>query len=220
MTLPEVIKNAREPETILRAAGRNASRRKVSLFSIACCRRISSRLPGGRLIPALEAVENMIDFMDPDTARTLVTMRQDVRADLNWARTKKGISEAELFERHLTSASLGEIGRPQVALSLANQCVIVAGLWPSHGPSEQEQQAHLARDIFSGVWCAGPMSSCAAAFQIAEAAFVTRNFETLPILADCLEEAGCNRPEVLDHCRTPGTHARGCWVVDLTLGKV
>jgi hypothetical protein len=42
----------------------------------------------------------------------------------------------------------------------------------------------------------------------------------MPILADALEEAGCDHEGILLHCREPGTHVRGCWVVDLVLGKV
>jgi len=44
-------------------------------------------------------------------------------------------------------------------------------------------------------------------------------FDRLPILADALEEAGCDNIEVLAHCRGPGPHARGCWVVDAARGK-
>jgi hypothetical protein len=40
----------------------------------------------------------------------------------------------------------------------------------------------------------------------------------LAVLADALEEAGCTNADVLDHCRQPGEHVRGCWVVDLILG--
>jgi hypothetical protein len=46
-----------------------------------------------------------------------------------------------------------------------------------------------------------------------------RRFQDLPILADALEEAGCTDPEILGHCRGPGEHVRGCWPVDLILGK-
>jgi hypothetical protein len=42
-------------------------------------------------------------------------------------------------------------------------------------------------------------------------------FDRLPILADALQEAGCDDAVVLDHCRGPGPHVRGCWVVDLLL---
>jgi hypothetical protein len=45
------------------------------------------------------------------------------------------------------------------------------------------------------------------------------SFEDLPILGDALEEAGCTDAGALSHCRAPGPHARGCWVVDLILGK-
>jgi hypothetical protein len=41
----------------------------------------------------------------------------------------------------------------------------------------------------------------------------------LAVLADALEEAGCSVTEVFDHLRGPGPHVRGCWVVDLLLGK-
>jgi hypothetical protein len=53
----------------------------------------------------------------------------------------------------------------------------------------------------------------------AQAIYDGRAFDRLPILADALEEAGCENREILDHCRMPGPHVRGCWVVDLLLGK-
>jgi hypothetical protein len=49
--------------------------------------------------------------------------------------------------------------------------------------------------------------------------YAERAFDRLPILADALQDAGCDRAEVLDHCRGPGPHVRGCWVVDRLLGK-
>lgn len=45
------------------------------------------------------------------------------------------------------------------------------------------------------------------------------DFSAMPILADALQDAGCDTPAVLDHCRSLVPHARGCWVVDLILGK-
>jgi hypothetical protein len=41
----------------------------------------------------------------------------------------------------------------------------------------------------------------------------------LAVLADALEEAGCDNQEMLTHLRGPGPHVRGCWVVDVLLGK-
>ncbi len=54
---------------------------------------------------------------------------------------------------------------------------------------------------------------------LASGIYAERAFDRLPILADALEEAGCDHPDVLAHCRGPGPHARGCWVVDGLLGK-
>lgn len=54
---------------------------------------------------------------------------------------------------------------------------------------------------------------------LATGIYQDRAFDRLPILADALEDAGCDSPEVLDHCRGPGPHVRGCWLVDALLGK-
>lgn len=55
--------------------------------------------------------------------------------------------------------------------------------------------------------------------QMAEKIYDERAFDRLPILGDALEEAGCTAKDILSHCRGPGPHVRGCWVVDLILGK-
>jgi hypothetical protein len=46
-----------------------------------------------------------------------------------------------------------------------------------------------------------------------------RAFDRMPILADALEDAGCDERHMLDHLRRPGPHARGCWVLDLILDR-
>jgi hypothetical protein len=55
--------------------------------------------------------------------------------------------------------------------------------------------------------------------QLAESIYSDRAFDRLQVLADALEEAGCDNADILAHCRSPGPHVRGCWVVDLILGK-
>ena len=55
--------------------------------------------------------------------------------------------------------------------------------------------------------------------KIAQPIYDEGTFERLPILADALEDAGCNITDILNHCRQPGDHVRGCWVVDLLLEK-
>jgi hypothetical protein len=55
--------------------------------------------------------------------------------------------------------------------------------------------------------------------KIAQGIYAEPSFDRLPILADALEEAGCDNTDILHHCRLPGEHVRGCWVVDLLMGK-
>jgi hypothetical protein len=63
------------------------------------------------------------------------------------------------------------------------------------------------------VWLTGNVVS------IAQGIYDDRAFDRMPILADGLEDAGCDNADILNHCRQPGEHVRGCWVVDLVLGK-
>jgi hypothetical protein len=54
---------------------------------------------------------------------------------------------------------------------------------------------------------------------LARGIYEERAFDRLPILADALQDAGCEHPDILTHCRGDGPHVRGCWIVDLLLGK-
>lgn len=94
------------------------------------------------------------------------------------------------------------------------------------GEGERWKQTKLLRDIFGPLpfraitidsaslsWHGGLLVS------MAQQMYDSRDFTDMPILADALEEAGCTEPDILLHCRKPGEHVRGCWVVDLFLGK-
>lgn len=54
--------------------------------------------------------------------------------------------------------------------------------------------------------------------RLAREIYEARAWESMPVLGDALEEAGCSVPAVLEHCRHGPTHVRGCWVVDAVLG--
>jgi hypothetical protein len=99
--------------------------------------------------------------------------------------------------------------------------------YPELPPFQQVRAAYhqpdYVRDLFALVVRRvrfDPAWRTDAATGLARAAYDGRAFDRLPILADALEEAGCDVPAVLDHCRDGNIpHVRGCWVVDLVLGK-
>jgi hypothetical protein len=91
---------------------------------------------------------------------------------------------------------------------------------------ELKSQAHLVRDIFGPLpfrsvtvdpswlgWNGGTV------VQLVRSIYEERRFGDLPVLADALEDSGCSDPDILGHCRSGLDHVRGCWVVDLVLGK-
>jgi hypothetical protein len=96
----------------------------------------------------------------------------------------------------------------------------------NHERAERQRQAAYVRDIFGDpfrlapsintawlVWHGGLIPS------LARRMYDSRDFSDMPVLADALEEAGCTDADILTHCRQSGEHVRGCWVVDLLLGK-
>lgn len=54
---------------------------------------------------------------------------------------------------------------------------------------------------------------------LATGIYAERAFDRLPVLADALEESGCDDEDVLAHCHTARPHTRGCWVIDGILGQ-
>ena len=86
-------------------------------------------------------------------------------------------------------------------------------------------QARLVREVFGNPFRAVSVPPVCRAWnsgtmvKLAQAIYDDRAFDRLPVLADALEESGCTDPVILDHCRSGGEHVRGCWVVDLLLGK-
>ncbi len=118
------------------------------------------------------------------------------------------------------------------ALSLSGQWsdyALRVGVFPSDDEGvarHRRYQADVLRDII------GPLPFRPVALNLcwpswnhgtvpalARRIYDERAFHDLPILADALEDAGCTDEDILMHCRQPGEHVRGCWVVDLLLGK-
>ncbi|MBP3954892.1 hypothetical protein J8F10_06295 [Gemmata sp. G18] len=82
--------------------------------------------------------------------------------------------------------------------------------------------ADLVGDIFGNPFhpvAFSPSWHNSTVLSLASQMYESRDFSAMPILADALQDAGCDSADVLDHCRGPGPHVRGCWVVDRVLGK-
>jgi hypothetical protein len=91
--------------------------------------------------------------------------------------------------------------------------------------AEREGQAGLLRDIIGNPFRAPSMDVRWRTWQggllvkLAQTIYDERAFDRLPILADALEDAGCDNVDLLTHCRSGQEHMRGCWVIDLLLGR-
>ena len=102
------------------------------------------------------------------------------------------------------------------------------GTWKD-GPQERQAECHLLREVFGNpfrpvevghAWQTPQVVALAqAAYEQRELPAGTLDLTRLAVLADALEEAGCTGQTILGHLRRPGPHVRGCWVVDLLLGK-
>src|SRR2546421_81045 len=90
--------------------------------------------------------------------------------------------------------------------------------------SAKAAQANLLRDIAGSPFRPPPfiapaVLACHGATvpKLARAIYDTRDFDLLPVLAEALEEAGCTDPDMMAHCRGPGPHVLGCWVLNVIL---
>ena len=90
---------------------------------------------------------------------------------------------------------------------------------------EPAAQARLLRDLLGDPFRLASLHPAWLAWNdgcVAKMARAIRDdgaFHLLPLLADALEDAGCEDDGILHHCRTPDGHAAGCWVLDLLLGQ-
>jgi len=55
--------------------------------------------------------------------------------------------------------------------------------------------------------------------RLAQSIYHNEAFDRLAFLGDVLEDAGCTNLDILNHCRQPRKHARGCWVLDAILAR-
>jgi hypothetical protein len=196
--------------------------RKLRLYLIALCRLAWNRLPAAARA-AVSFAEQFADAPRPDPL-AWEAVRHTV------GRLQFGYSEPVLVawcERDLRAVGLEVATGP-----------------PWHGTAEEWQHVtrlasspfgldayqiprsthppELVRCIFGNPFrpvTFDPRWRTRTVIDLARAMYESRDFAAMPVLADALEEAGCDDADVLAHCRGDAPHARGCWVVDHVLGK-
>jgi hypothetical protein len=208
-------------DRLLRSLCQQPSDRKLRLISAACCRRIEGVLLDAR---CREAIERLEEFADGST-----TARQFRRAA-----TAAKKAESEHRVNHLQPWPSFKAVR--LAMTLESELPSLGGTLLTYAVEasrsaaeaqlnslvEELAQAEIGRDILGNPFRPvefAPGWRNESVVAIARQIYDDRDFAIMPILADALEDAGCNNPEILSHCRGPGPHVRGCWVEDLILEK-
>ena len=201
--------------------------RKVRLFSLACSRRAINLLADKEFESILDTAEL---FADQHIDWQLV---QEVRKDLGriHKRIHSECRAPEDFKQYSTGSLVdATLKKPSQAIRSYRKARFAIAFFGHPSPEQSRLQysaegfiqVALARDIFGNPFrpvTFDPAWRTADATGIAARMYESRDFSAMPILADALEEAGCTNADVLLHCREPGVHVRGCWVVDLVLGK-
>jgi len=202
--------------------------RKWRLFAAACCRRAMSLVTDARLESVAGAIEQ---FADAEIGwegmkrirRTLTAIRREIDDQFG---TKEALYDVvESLNRASSNKPVEVLGADQYAgyaFAARARRSKRQDAWDDANKAEDRQQLILARDIFGNPFRPvdfSPAWRTEHTTGIAAKMYDERDFAAMPILADALEEAGCEHPDILTHCREPGVHVRGCWVVDLVLGK-
>jgi hypothetical protein len=204
-----------DPEAMLRLLRGRVSDRKLRLFAVACCRRVAHINTHPGAAPAVEAAERFADGR--------IGERERLQA---W----RGVYAKQYGDLTTWSAALGAVKKQAfpAARHASSRAAydVAAGLsgdsWRQAWEAERRAQAGLLRCIAGNPFRPvapepGWLTSTAAG--LASGIYAERAFDLLPVLADALQDAGCGDADVLAHCRGPGPHVRGCWVVDLVLAR-
>lgn len=235
-----------EPMLMLKLLQGKASDRKLRLFACACCRRFWQVMDEpSRAI--LEVAERYADNQaTPQERRAASISERDY--ELAYPAVMNARNEAITCTIAVSMGKtafmpgrpkLGQINKAGESAWWAAQVAaferVPSAKTQTHRESnmpfikarmeEGQEQGRLLHDIFGNpfrpvaidpVWLTWHDGTVR---QLAQAIYDDRRFADLPILADALEEAGCDQADILAHFRVPGQHVRGCWAVELLLAK-
>jgi hypothetical protein len=214
-----------DPTPMLKFLRRKATKRKLRLFACACCRQVWRMLKDEVSRQAVEISESFADGEVTAKGLAGAARKANEAADLlrfeaplsmrlaTWAARDAADAAAMAAEKGL------DAGRVAATAEMVRAAI-------TYTPARPKCQCALLRDLFGNPFHPQPALDPAwlawhdgTARKLAQAIYLERRFADLPVLADALEEAGCSDADILNHCRQSAEHVRGCWVVDLLLGK-
>lgn len=203
-------------------AGRT-SERKLRLAGCAICRQVWNLLIDSRSCRAVGVAERYADGRA--TEAELAIARLESEAASAWVSENGSIpnDHAAVAVKYLTVAD-GQKNEGEDGLDEALYAAAQAD-WGPKSPfaGVTKGLAVLLRCVFGNPFrpvTFSPEWRTSTAVALARQIYESRDFSAMPILADALQDAGCDSDDVLNHCRDESlTHVRGCWVVDLVLGK-
>jgi hypothetical protein len=191
--------------------------RKLRLLACASCRRYWTLLTDDRSRKAVEVAEVFADGLATEEERLRVCRNCDVSLSgitagtpLTWDVHARLAARATAYHDDAFRS-----GNASEALSHLRHAATAT---PSRSDNEQSK---LIRDIFGNPFRTIVLEAAwltSSVTDIARQIYTSRDFSSMPDLADALGKAGCDHEEILNHCRGPGPHVRGCWVVDRLLG--
>lgn len=236
-----------DPQPMLEFLRRRASDRKVRLFAVACCRRVWSSLEHEEFRDAVREAELFADsLVERDQMLQAYEKARAIFATLHgkdngpgaaltasaFPRSPKSLLQRvadaldepwweDEFDRGdpLAPALVTARHAARAAADLQGQRHVIDA--PAT-IAEHREQAALVHCLFGNPF--HPRPECAAWLTrevraLADGIYAERAFDRMPFLADALEASGCTNADLIEHCRSGREHARGCWVVDLLLGK-
>jgi hypothetical protein len=208
---------------LARVVGPGAGR-KLRLFGCACCRRLWHLIWVNECRVAVELAERYADGF-VEKAELMEAAADAIRVtDGKRFYTRTTGAEGERVRRAALAFRFACTAADRINTLTHDVTTAVRRLTRAEYDTDAPQPVHadLVRDIFGNPFRPVALSSSwrtDTAVTLAQQMYESRDFGAMPILADALQDAGCDRAEILDHCRGPGPHVRGCWVVDLVLGK-
>jgi hypothetical protein len=209
-----------DPKQMLECLSGRASDRKLRLFACACCRRIWPLLTDGRSRRVVEVAEQYADGQATDQ----VVLGQAAEDDHVIDTVEKLRPEVALHLGLAVQAALLRdiFGNPYRPVPVSPPWLT----WQGGTVSRLAQAAYEERGRRCNncgghglVYQKGLPRVCGMCNRTGRIEDGSLDSNRLAVLSDALEEAGCDSEGILRHLRSPGPHVRGCWVLDLVLGK-